>query len=1247
MNLHDVIKINPEQTNAAIVVEQGISNNAYVAHYTPTQASIKVFEHFCKAVLPRATQEQRAIILYGSYGSGKSHLAVVLAHLLRDGSHTPGFEQLLKRLEQVNQLELVEQLKNTFLAKNDGNAKPYLLVSLYASGATTLGAKLIEGLYDALERNPQLNVKEILPTTEYEVCVKRFEEIIQEQPDYSNTDLSRWDLNQDGYLSTEDLMIGLNSHQPLALDVFLAWHKKVCLGNAFNVKDAGGKNFIDTYREAGTNLAEKYNYSGIVVLWDEFGNALEDMIGNSARNAGQELIDLQNFVETVCEPDLGHTLFIGVTHVSFQEYGDRTRASEVIKESLAKISGRFNKSFKIELNASESEGYHLLGMQKSWTESGAVLKNQPHSGKQRLIESCKKLPLFLKLSDHLEQVIEEVYPLHPVMAVGLFALSRLAQANRTALTFFRDNAGEILNREIANHELWKVELVRLPQLVTYYADNLKSEAAGDWRLYTQAIGHVKGDTLDEVEARKNILSLLFLAQLLGENFKASEEFLACALYDVGSESQIVDELHNHLAWLKGGGLIWKNPVTYYWLLSGEGAIDIEALIEKDVHAYDGQSYQKLFEIYHDMRNDLLPNIGVHDFEPSKAGIIRSFSIEILTPPFSSEQIKLIDPLISARVFLVLANTQEDATLAKTRILEMPQKNIFFWVPVMGISAESITENNTILKLNDLLCRYLAISHQLSQVSTLTDDVRRQMGAKWESNRQAIIFVLQKLYGRNGLETGVCQIYQAGVSEPLSCNSWHGFKEFLAINIEGLYLKEVPIRAMNMNVLRDEKYCGSAKVLKIVERIIEFDENPTYQTDLLGESRDTSEISGLVDGVLGANQLFTKRATIECDIKKVEETSGVLNELLKTIHDTLLRKRDNPYSINELRKKLISEPYGIPACTLPIFVAVAIRHEVKRLRWGSTNERNFSKNLVSAFEADSKLTIKLNEFGDKQFAILFIFGQCLGVVREDGIANEDYAPLCATKIREFVNTKPIGIKTSNSLAEKTKQLVGFMNKVAQSNQDLADFLIELLDVKSDLPSVNVANVIAKIQILLYDFIKVENAKLHEIKKCWTINYPKDAATKLNCIKRLKQIGTKQALNLELTLSQSNDVGDVDVNELVNLLLNRSFNDCSDSDIGRFIGILEMLYEQCLVEVDPQPQPTPTGASTSSGIDLENTSNVGFIDINVPILSDTDTIQIDSTETLKQNIQKVINSLTPTPSKEEIVVVLEDLIGKYKD
>jgi hypothetical protein len=150
MNLHDVIKINHEQTPAAIVVEQGLSNNALVSHYTPTQASVRVFEHICNAVVPSATPEQRAINVYGSYGSGKSHLAVVLAQLLRDGAYTPGFEQFLKRLQDVNQVELAGKLKHTFLAKNDADAKPYLLVSLYASGTTSLAGKLMEGLYDAL-----------------------------------------------------------------------------------------------------------------------------------------------------------------------------------------------------------------------------------------------------------------------------------------------------------------------------------------------------------------------------------------------------------------------------------------------------------------------------------------------------------------------------------------------------------------------------------------------------------------------------------------------------------------------------------------------------------------------------------------------------------------------------------------------------------------------------------------------------------------------------------------------------------------------------------------------------------------------------------------------------------------------------------------------------------------------------------------------------------------------------------------
>ena len=233
MNLHDVIQINTEQTSAAIVLEQGVSDNTLVGHYTPTQAAIQVFDHLCHAVLPQATQEQRALNLYGSYGSGKSHLAVVLAQLLRDSANSEGFSKLLSRLHQSGHAKLAQTMRDTFLAKEDPDSKPYLLVSLYASGTTSLGAKLMEGLYDALDRDRNIDIKAVLPSTEYEVCIKRFVEMTEENPRFSNADLSEWGITD--FFSTEELLVNLRDHNPIALNAFLKWHEKVCFGQAFDI----------------------------------------------------------------------------------------------------------------------------------------------------------------------------------------------------------------------------------------------------------------------------------------------------------------------------------------------------------------------------------------------------------------------------------------------------------------------------------------------------------------------------------------------------------------------------------------------------------------------------------------------------------------------------------------------------------------------------------------------------------------------------------------------------------------------------------------------------------------------------------------------------------------------------------------------------------------------------------------------------------------------------------------------------
>lgn len=210
--LADIIEINATQTDAAIVVDRSLANQDLISSFAPTKAAVAVLRHVCTAALPQATQEHRAINIFGNYGSGKSHLAVVLAQLLRDGSGGGAFAGLFQRLSNFGEAKLAQDLTNTFLAAGDPDAKPYLLVSLYGSESPSLATQLMEGLYDALERHPLFNHQAILPTTEYEVCVKRFEEIISKTPELAMADLPRHLATE--YATIKEMRVYLEQHKP-------------------------------------------------------------------------------------------------------------------------------------------------------------------------------------------------------------------------------------------------------------------------------------------------------------------------------------------------------------------------------------------------------------------------------------------------------------------------------------------------------------------------------------------------------------------------------------------------------------------------------------------------------------------------------------------------------------------------------------------------------------------------------------------------------------------------------------------------------------------------------------------------------------------------------------------------------------------------------------------------------------------------------------------------------------------------
>jgi energy-coupling factor transporter ATP-binding protein EcfA2 len=1167
--LADIIEINATQTDAAISVERSLDNQDLIRCFAPTRAAANVFRHLCLAVLPQATQEHRAINLWGNYGSGKSHLAVLLAQLLRDGSGGEAFAGLFQRLSNFGEAKLAQNLQNTFLAADDTDAKPYLLVSLYGSESSSLAAQLMEGLYDALERHPLFSHQAILPTTEYEVCVKRFDEIVSNTPELANADLPRH-LAID-YATTKEMRVYLEQHRPEALAVFKEWHKEICYGAPFNPANEGGKNFIEAYKEAGKNLAEQHNFGGIVVLWDEFGFALEDLIGNPRRHSLEEIEVLQRFVETVCKPaSLGHTLFIGLSHVSFREYAQRMNASEAVKKRLEALEEGRIKPLKIELSVSESEGYHLLGMQRAWTTQGKQLLVTANTEKQQLSDLCRQLPLFNNLDVQLVDVLNEVYPLHPITAAGLFALSAFAQANRTALTFFRDNATQnlqFLSRELSEQGLFKQELIRLPELVAYYLDKIKEKKAADWERYDRAMGKIPADLpLEQRQTKQAILAVCLLAELLGENFQTTEGFLAVALYDKAySEALIMD-----LAWLKSVHLLWKDELTQQWTLSGDTGVDIEALIAEQEQNFRGRIPEKLLTDHPDMLEDLLPQVGEHELEPSACGIVRSYRVSLLT---SSTLPKLNNPLISGQVFLMLANNPEDVELIKATIQQTAAATVYFWLPLAGIRAESVTIEGKPFRLSGLLCRYLALEVLLKQ-KTNSEELRRQLTAKWERTRQEALNLLRVLYGRDGLQSGKSQIFKVGAADAIDCNSWHEVRRYLAEEIQAAYPQEVPIRANNMNTLNDEKYTGSKIVLDMVERILNFDSNKDYQNDLLGEAV-TSQQAALIDGVLGANDLFIQRPS-GWDIKKLDETSGNMHAVLKHLHNTLLRKRESPFFVEKLRNELIAPPYGIPASNLAVFAAVAVRHEIPRLRWQNTRESSFAKNLTHAFDEDSKITIRLFEFSSKQFAMLYAVGRYFQLTKKIEQTQEEFASDCSYRLRDFVKGQAEAVKQSRQLQEKTQKLVKFFELVGKNPQDLAEFLIELLEVGRESEG-NIASKSSQLlKELLADFSKVEDARRYEIEQSWQNFMPSNEVDKADLIARLShELSSSIAKKVAGLINDADNVG---ANNLTLALLNKSFDQCSDSDIGQCKGQLSMLVDYH----PPIPPPIPTIVPAPSAV-----------------------------------------------------------------
>ena len=197
--------------------------------------------------------------------------------------------------------------------------------------------------------------------------------------------------------------------------------------NASRLAANGRKRKVWTEKQALDALSEialrdEEKTGGLVVFVDEMGKLLEGV----ARD-GSDVYFFQQLAEMASRSN-GRLIVVGILHQAFEEYS--YRLSREMREEWAKIQGRF---VDLPVNTGADEQLVLLGR---------ALEKEPRVAEPGFLAATVASLVNRPTSGDLAELLENCWPLHPVVAALLGPISRrrFGQNQRSIFGFL--NSGE-------------------------------------------------------------------------------------------------------------------------------------------------------------------------------------------------------------------------------------------------------------------------------------------------------------------------------------------------------------------------------------------------------------------------------------------------------------------------------------------------------------------------------------------------------------------------------------------------------------------------------------------------------------------------------------------------------------------------------------------------------------------------------------------------------------------------------------
>lgn len=541
----------------SINISYDLHNEKKLNSFIPTNASLKLIREVVLSTNKNSTD--RARVLVGAYGKGKSHIVLTILSLL-EGTPVEKFAKLNAKIQGT---KLEQLLKNYQTSKNR------LLPVLITGNSNSISQNFLLALQRTLSENNLLN---LLPETNFKAAEKT---ILKWKSTYPKT---YKEFENKISCSGEEFISQLQDFDNDAYKLFEDIYPELTSGGNFN--PFLGFDVTEVYESVVKSLCESNcAYSGIYVVYDEFSKYLE---ANIAETSSNDMKMLQDFAEKCNRSGSRQMHLMLICHKEISNYIDSLPKQKV--DGWRGISERFT---HVHLNNNFSQTYEII--------ESAIVKNKKlyekfiqknKSNFENLVKIYKNDLTFSDLSEEeIQKTFTGCYPLHPVSIFILPRLSELvAQNERTLFTFLSSSGANglkaFLEKQKTAGKQNEFNLLTPDILYDYFEPLLKKEIYTDdvYKLYTLTNVLLEKLNSDSLEAK--IIKTLSLIYILSQFERLAPT--ATTLHHIFDKSNTTEELESAL-----DNLIKKECIVYlkrsnnFYSLKQTSGIDINAQIQQE------------------------------------------------------------------------------------------------------------------------------------------------------------------------------------------------------------------------------------------------------------------------------------------------------------------------------------------------------------------------------------------------------------------------------------------------------------------------------------------------------------------------------------------------------------------------------------------------------------------------------------------------------------------------------------------